>query len=89
MRSPVLSREMFYGKLPDGSFYLLDWNLINTELGAMVEPRQIVGFDDGQIAPEIANTELSFNKISQIDENTFYDLMGSGGQQASTVFDRE
>lgn len=38
MNAPILSRTALFDTLRDGSLRRLDWNLVNTSLGAMLEP---------------------------------------------------
>lgn len=80
MKDPITSRDVFYDTLRDGSLFFLDWCLVDTPLGAMVEPRQIMGTN-----PEgVTNTSLydsSFSRVSQFDEDTFYSTFGTGGRQ--------
>lgn len=79
-KAPVLSREYFYTRLRDGSFRLLDFALINTSLGAMIESRPVeVGRD------KTTDTDVydrSFTKISEIDDDEFFKLTGFSGRQA-------
>lgn len=86
-KAPILNRETFYDRLGDGTFRDLDWNLVNTELGAMVEPRTLMSGLAG--ARGIVHTDLkdiSFNKRSELDEDAFYRLMGTGGRQIPVDF---
>lgn len=41
-KTPILTRTLLMKRLRDGSFRLLDQNLVNTTLGAMLEPRTLV-----------------------------------------------
>lgn len=79
-KTPILNRELFYTKLRNGSYRLLDFCLVNTSIGGMVEPRSLnaTGRD------KTVNNDpydMSFTSVRELDENTFYALHGSGGHQ--------
>ena len=38
---PITSRTLLYERLSDGSLHQHDWNLVQTSLGAMIEPRTL------------------------------------------------
>ena len=40
-RTPILDREVFLEQLPDGTLRELDFAVVNTTLGAGVEPRPV------------------------------------------------
>ena len=42
MKAPILSRTLLYAPLRDGSLRLLDFTLVGTSLGAMLESRSLV-----------------------------------------------
>jgi len=42
MQLPITSRTMLFERLRDGTFRHLDFNLVNTSLGAMIEPRTLI-----------------------------------------------
>ena len=83
-KSPVLYRESFYDTLRDGTIRMIDWNLVDTELGACVEPRGILM--NGPIN-QIDVVDASANRLTQFDEDTFGETFGSGGQQLPIDFD--
>ena len=84
-KSPILYREAFYDVLNDGSYRDLDWNLVNTSIGACMEPRSLLGFGTGKIT-NIDVVDASINKRSQLDEDTMYRLMGTAGRLFSIDF---
>lgn len=86
-KGPVLYREHFYTRLRDGSFLSLDWNVVNTTLGGMVEPRQLM-YGNRKIT-QVDVTEISFNKVSEIDGNQFWRLYNTGGNQLPVDFNRQ
>lgn len=82
-RAPILSRDCFYQKLRDGTYRDLDWNLVNTSLGAMVEARSIGGYTGEQV---LDLRDLSFNDRREFDENKFFRYHGTGGNQLPVDF---
>ncbi len=84
-KSPILYREVFFDKLRDGTLRDLEWALVNTSRGAMVESRPVMGLSYGKVV-NVDPYDTSYNKRSQMDENKFYSLTGTGGQQLPKVF---
>jgi hypothetical protein len=78
-KSPILSREIFYDVLGDGSYRWIDWALVGTELGAMVEAN-VEGVISG-VGPvtNMDMVDISFTKISKFDEGKFIDTFSTGG----------
>jgi hypothetical protein len=81
MKAPVLSREVFYTKQRDGSFRLLDFCLVNTSIGGLVESRPIALFGVNKLVDNDVYDLENFNSIREMDENQFYALTGTGGLQ--------
>lgn len=79
-KAPILSRDVFYTRLRDGSFKYLDWNLVNTEQGACVEPRNLIPVVFGAIT-QLDPYDTSFTRETQINEDEIPALFGTGGQQ--------
>ena len=84
-KAPILNRELFYTRLRDGSYRDLDWQLVNTSLGAMVEPRQIVGIDRQKVVQRDVY-DSSFTRRTEFNEDQFFSLMGTAGQQVPVDF---
>lgn len=42
MKEPILTRSLLYEQLRDGSLRMLDFALVGTSLGAMLEPRSLI-----------------------------------------------
>jgi len=81
-KAPILDREMFYDTLRNtGTLRLLDWQLVNTEVGAMLEPRPLSFAEIGADQAQIDLTDMSVNRISPSDEDTFFSVYLGGGQQ--------
>jgi hypothetical protein len=81
-KAPILSRETYYDTLNNGTLHLLDWNVVNTSLGAMVEPRQVslaeLGTGD---QAQIDLTDVGPTRLSPMVEDTFFGKHLGGGQQ--------
>lgn len=80
-RAPILNRQAFYTKQRGGSYRDLDWNLVNTSLGGMVEPRQIVSLDGNKVSDKDRFDGDDFNERREMSDDDFYRLTGTGGQQ--------
>jgi hypothetical protein len=81
-KSPILSREVFFDKLSDGTLRLLDWSIVNTSLGIMVESRNHMICGSGMNpVTNVDMVDASWNKISQVDEGMFFDLFNTSGYQ--------
>ena len=83
-KSPILSREVFLTRLNDGSLRELDWALVNTDLGGMVEPRPRVNFYDPSLQVDIV--DASYTRSVEIKEDEFNSLMGTYGRQVLLDF---
>jgi hypothetical protein len=79
-KTPILNREQFYDVLGDGTFRTLDWCLVSTELGAMIESRPtcMMGFGLGPTT-NVDMIDMSFNKVSYMDEGKFFATFNTGG----------
>ncbi len=88
-KSPVRSREVFACTIRGSGnagnsdrnalSRFMDWNVVVTELGAMVEPA-VIGQDWGHIIQGDV-TDFAFNAIRFTDEGSFQNDFGTGGQQ--------
>jgi hypothetical protein len=76
MRAPILGREILYDTLRDGSLRFLDWSLVNTELGPMLEPVSLNQLES------ITNQDpfsVSFDRLTLFDADQMVDTMHGGG----------
>lgn len=87
-KAPILYREAFYETLADGSIRMLDFNLVNTELGAMIEPRSVSLVNTTGSITTMDVYDASINKLSPMKEDEFYRLTGFSGRQAFTNWNR-
>jgi hypothetical protein len=87
-KAPILSREVFYDRLPDGTYRDLDWALVNTSVGACVEPRSYAGSQrDSSVVQDIF--DASFNKRTEMDEDQMFTLLGTAGPQMPVDYNRD
>lgn len=86
MKEPIRKRELLFGRMRrTGQLYPLDWNLVDTELGGMLEPRQVLGPDPGKIV--VADVEFnSVDRITEINEDQMQDIFCGGGYQLPRDF---
>ena len=83
-KGPVTARELFYTtNRRDGTKRLLDFALVNMSIGALVESRPLALFGVNKITDADPYDLLAFNKISEMSEDEFYRLHGSGGLQVT------
>lgn len=80
-KAPILNRQGFYTKLRGGTYRDLDWNLVNTSLGAMVEPRQLVLVAGGKITEKDRFDGDDFNSRTELSGDLFYRYHNTGGDQ--------
>ena len=72
-RTPINSRRTFFVRVnrhvPLISFY--DWNVVETDLGTMVEPRNTLGYGTGDKVTNIDLRDSSFDTIEETTEADF------------------
>jgi hypothetical protein len=78
VKEPILSRTLLMDTLRDGTKMLLDWNLVETSLGTMLEPASI-SLVNGEATAAIDAMDAGFSKTLEIDEDTIQGLFNSGG----------
>lgn len=86
-RSPILDRQAHFVRLSDGTFVDFDWNLVNTSLGAMVEPRQIVRTQRDKFVP-VDQFDASFTRRIEINPDQFYSQTNTQGPQLPVDYSR-
>lgn len=87
-KAPILSRECYYDVRRDGSFVDLDWNLVNTSLGAMVEP----AMQSVVLSPVVQldlDDMVSFNRRVQMDETVMFGTLGTAGIQVPSDYNTQ
>jgi len=85
-KGPILDRTLVIEKRKNGTFRLLDWNLANTDVGAVVEPRQLNILPSHEQVTQVSVPDITFNRIQFMSEDEFYKLNGSGGRQVPVDF---
>lgn len=85
-KRPILERSVFYDVLSDATLMFLDFNVVETELGTMVEG---AGFEGGYGTLKVTDQDVfdaSITRIVRMDRNIFTVQYGSGGNQIPTDF---
>ena len=92
-KAPILARRGFFSYVDrtQSTLRMLDFNVVDTELGSMVEPRQVafgiqLGNSGSTGYANIDVTDAAFNSLSQIDQNTFLSQFGTDGLQGPIEF---
>ncbi len=82
-RAPITRRTLLYSKFPDGTFHFLQWSLVNTSMGSMMEPRYLplVGRDIGDNPSQWDTTGEGFDAVKEIDEHHTLRNWGLAGYQ--------
>jgi hypothetical protein len=65
--------------------YPLDWNLVNTELGGMIEPANLLGPNPNAVQT-VDIEDVSSNDIMEINEDQMQDLFNHAGRQLPYSF---
>jgi hypothetical protein len=89
-KAPILARRGYFDTISRSNpiIRFLDWNVVDTELGSMVEPRQdirgiptAVAGANGLVQVDLIDS--GFTAISQMNSDTFYSQFGTDGQQVA------
>lgn len=93
--SGILNRTVLFGRLPNGTLRRLDFNLINTDLGAMVEPNQSTPNNKGEGvgAPSIVGdtpadslSDNAFNEWLLVNEDEIVGNLMTSGLQTPRLY---
>lgn len=84
-RTPILNREGYYKTLTDGTIVDLDWNVVNTSLGAMLEPRQVTA-GLGMDGAAIDAVDAGYSRRLEYDEDLLVAQFNTGGRQLPVSF---
>lgn len=78
-KSPINFRTAFYTLRRDGTIRFADFNCVDTNLGAMMEPALV----NEAVQPiiDIDLDEISINRLEQIDEAAAPGVYGTWGNQ--------
>ena len=83
-RAPILNREGYYKTLRDGTQVPLDWNLVNTPLGAMLEQRQFGPCTSPLL--DVDAVDAGFTREVEYDENVLQFQFSTGGSRLPTDY---
>jgi hypothetical protein len=85
-RAPINTRQGFYETINRNLKLTrpIEWNVVETELGQMVEPRSL-GLFDGKIVQQDA-VDIAYDSFTPIDGSSFYSVYGTGGPQSFVDF---
>lgn len=78
MKEPITSRTILFDTLRDGTKVRLDWNLVDTPQGGMLEPRSI-GMVNAESVNSIDAFDEGFTKFQELDEDVMQELFNTGG----------
>jgi hypothetical protein len=80
-KAPILHRTRFVDVLRDGTQIFLDWNLVNTSLGAMMEPVSMA-HAPGQLQQTTQGDpyDVSFNALLPMSRDALFSITNSGGE---------
>jgi hypothetical protein len=59
MNAPILSRTMLFARLRDGTLRHLDFNLVGTSLGAMLEPRTLIRANGAMVNEDVYDSNFT------------------------------
>lgn len=78
---PITTRTILFQRLASGSLIRLPWNLVNTSLGAMVEPVSVAWLDPDQKAglTDVDLEDQAFTEQAFVDPASMYQLVGTWG----------
>jgi len=87
LSTPIIERVRLYDTRR-GDIRFLDWNLVQTRLGAMMEPRALseVPVEDGVNMPQYDEENNFITAMRELNEDKLYSIyLHSGNQMPSTV----
>lgn len=84
MKEPILARTLLFSSIGGRktgvtkTSYRLDWNLVETSLGAMLEPRSITMVNPESVSALDTHDE-GFTNIMEYNEDRMQDQFNTGG----------
>lgn len=78
MRIPIRGRELLFERRRDGTLRRLDWNLVNTDVGACLEPVSFVRIVDNKVVDDDMLYHTA-DRISIIDEGIMATTYNTAG----------
>lgn len=79
MKEPISSRDVLYDTLRDGSLVFLDWCIVDTPVGAMLEPRQILPPTERVV--NVNMFDMSFSRLTPFKEDLLFSMFMTSGRQ--------
>lgn len=77
--APILTRTLLWETLSDGTIHVLDWQLVQTSLGQMIEPRTLVR-PIGDVKDEDL-FESGFTDMRKVQSDAMWGLFNFAGSQ--------
>jgi len=84
-RTPIQSRDGFF-KIISGVRVPLHWNLVETAIGAMLEPRQLLGPSTSPLAEKVDAVDAGFTRETEYNEDLLSYQHSTGGVQLLTDY---
>ena len=78
-RAPITTRTMLWERRSDSTVYLLDWSLVTTSLGTMVESRSVIRGPDGIKDEDLVDSGYSAMQLLSAED--LYAQYNVGGAQ--------
>ena len=85
-KAPIIERDLLYEKLPDGSIRLLDQCLVLTELGTMMEPRQVNIMNGTEALRNVDVYDANYTRIREVKGDVLINETGSAFRQILSDF---
>lgn len=80
MKEPILSRTLLFDLLKDKKTMIrLDWNLVDTVLGGMLEPRSMSGINAAESIQNFDVFDAGFTSFRSQNEDTMQSIFSTGG----------
>ena len=85
MLTPIIERVRLYDTRR-GDIRFLDWNLVQTRLGAMIEPRALseVPVEDGVNITNFDEENNAITAMREINEDKFFSIYNHSGKQITS-----
>ena len=88
-KTPITSRRSFFETIRadtvNKSKRMLDWNMVDTALGPMAEPRAVLNGAMGPVT-NVDAVDAAFDSITEMQAEAFQQATGSGGELIPSDF---
>ena len=86
-KAPIIERDLLFERLNNGTYRLLDWCPVNTDLGWMVEQRVMQSISDtGALTTWNDVFDGSYTRIREVAGDRLYSDFGTSGRVVSLDF---